>query len=139
MRDGELYLTGRRDDRLILHGDTLNPHDIEWIAEALTEGAEGCRAAAFSVASDGRGEQAILVVETLERDPSRLDAIEIELRERVSKRLGLQLAHLAFVRRGRIPRTTSGKIRRAAARELYVQGALPGVDVPSQAKISRDR
>jgi acyl-CoA synthetase (AMP-forming)/AMP-acid ligase II len=139
LRGGELYITGRRNDRLVLHGDTLNPHDIEWIAEALTAGAAGCRAAAFSVASDGRGEQAILVVETLERDPSRLDAIEIEIRERVSKRLGLQLAHLAFVRRGRIPRTTSGKIRRAAARELYVQGALPGVDAPSQTKIARDR
>jgi acyl-CoA synthetase (AMP-forming)/AMP-acid ligase II len=129
MRDGELYVTGRRDDRLILHGATINPHDIEWIAEELTAGGEGCRAAAFSIACGDRGEQAILVVETRERDPLRLETIEVDIRERVAKRMALQLAHLAFVRRGQLPRTTSGKIRRAAARELYLRGAMISIDV----------
>jgi acyl-coenzyme A synthetase/AMP-(fatty) acid ligase len=45
------------------------------------------------------------------------------------------LADLAFVRRGRLPRTTSGKIRRTATRELYLQGALPGIDVRARAEI----
>lgn len=135
LREGELYVTGRRDDRLILRGDTINPHELEWIAEGVSEGAEGCRAAAFSVAHDDRGEQAILIVETPQRDPSMLQAIDAEIRERVGKRLAIQLADLAFVRRGRLPRTTSGKIRRAAARELYLQGALGGGDVPLHAEI----
>jgi acyl-CoA synthetase (AMP-forming)/AMP-acid ligase II len=135
MRVGELYVTGRRDDRLILRSDSVNPHDLEWIAEALAESGAGCRAAAFSIAYGGRGEQAILVVETLERDPSKLDAIEAEIRERVAKRMAIQLADLTFVRRGRLPRTTSGKIRRAAARELYLHGALSGADVSPHAEI----
>jgi acyl-CoA synthetase (AMP-forming)/AMP-acid ligase II len=135
LREGELYVTGRRDDRLILRGDTINPHELEWIAEGVSEGAEGCRAAAFSVAHDDRGEQAILIVETPQRDPSMLQAIDAEIRERVGKRLAIQLAELAFVRRGRLPRTTSGKIRRAAARELYLQGALGGGAVPLHAEI----
>ncbi|MEL7061398.1 MAG: AMP-binding protein, partial [Acidobacteriota bacterium] len=67
---GELYLTGRSKDVLILRGHNLMPHEIEWQAEAVTGGGGALRSGAFSVTRDARGELAVLVVETQERDVS---------------------------------------------------------------------
>lgn len=122
--DGELYLTGRRDDRIIVRGANFSPHELEWIAESIADGGGAHRCAAFSVAVDSRGEQAVLVVETSETDPMRLDQMGREIRDRAAERLALQLADVVFLRRGRLPRTTSGKIRRQQAREQYERGNL---------------
>src|SRR5262249_40926591 len=122
LHDGELYVTGRLSDRLIVKGANIAPHELEWIAEQASGAGGSCRAAAFSIARGSGGEQAILAVETTERDPGRLAAMERDIRDRVGRSLALQLADLAWVRRGQLPRTTSGKVRRTATRLLYEQG-----------------
>lgn len=118
---GELYVTGRIKEVLSIRGEKFMPDEIESVAEAMPSGR--LRAAAFSIPGHGT-EQAILVVETENHDPAILTALNREIRARIADTLALPLADLVFVRRGQIPRTTSGKIQRAAARDLYQHGRL---------------
>ena len=124
LKNGELYLTGRLKDILILRGNNLMPHEIEWIAEEVVGGGGALRSGAFSVARGADGEEAVLVVETSERDPDQLSQLASEIRGRVGRSLSLTLAEVKFVRRGKIPKTTSGKVQRRQLRALYLEGAL---------------
>lgn len=124
LSDGELYLTGRLKDLLIIRGLNLMPEELERVADAVTGGGGLQRSAAFSVSRGPAGEEAVLVVETLERDPDLLRELERSIRLAIADRVGLPLADLAFVRRGRIPRTSSGKMQRTALRQQYLANAL---------------
>jgi len=121
---GELYLTGRVKDLLIVRGHNLMPHEIEWLAESVTGGGGALRSGAFSVAHGGGGEEAVVVVEVDPRERADLDRIGREIRQRIGRTLSLPLADLVFVRRGKIPKTTSGKVQRRQLRDLYLDGAL---------------
>ncbi|MEM8933066.1 MAG: AMP-binding protein [Acidobacteriota bacterium] len=121
---GELYLTGRTKDLLIVRGTNWMPHEIEWLAENVTGGGGALRSGAFSVPRGGEGEVPIVVVETSERDPDRREAMARDIRLEISKGLGLVLAEVVFVRRGAIPKTTSGKVQRRALRAAYLGGEL---------------
>jgi acyl-coenzyme A synthetase/AMP-(fatty) acid ligase len=61
------------------------------------------------------------------RDVSGLDELAHEIKTRIGRTLGLPLADLVFVRRGQIPKTTSGKIQRAELRRRYLEGKLERV------------
>ena len=124
LHEGELYLTGRLKDILILRGHNLMPHEIEWIAEEVVGGGGALRSGAFSVARGAEGEQAVLVVEAAERDPEKLASLAGEIRGRIGRTLSLTLADVVFVRRGKIPKTTSGKVQRRQLRAMYLEGAL---------------
>ena len=119
---GEVHITGRTKEVLILGGSNLMPQEIEWVAESVlgTGGRE--RAAAFSV--DGaHGERAVLVMETGGAGDTT-GLLKSEVGRSVGRALGIQLADLLLVRRGRIPRTSSGKVRRRSLREQYLRGDL---------------
>jgi acyl-CoA synthetase (AMP-forming)/AMP-acid ligase II len=124
LADGELYLTGRTKDLLIVHGHNIMPDEIERLADGVTGGGGMLRSAAFSVARGAAGEEAVVVVEVDGRDPDRLPEIEREIRIQIGRSMGLPLADLVFVRRGRIPRTTSGKMQRGELRQKYLDGSL---------------
>jgi acyl-CoA synthetase (AMP-forming)/AMP-acid ligase II len=124
LAEGELYLTGRTKDLLIVHGHNIMPDEIERLADGVTGGGGMLRSAAFSVARGAAGEEAVVVVEADGRDPDRLPEIEREIRIQIGRSMGLPLADLVFVRRGRIPRTTSGKMQRGELRQKYLDGSL---------------
>jgi len=124
LAEGELYLTGRTKDLLIVHGHNIMPDEIERLADGVTGGGGMLRSAAFSVARGAAGEEAIVVVEVTGRDPERLPDLEREIRVCIGRSMGLPLADLVFVRRGRIPRTTSGKMQRGELRQKYLDGTL---------------
>jgi acyl-coenzyme A synthetase/AMP-(fatty) acid ligase len=65
-----------------------------------------------------------VVVETDARDAAALGALAREVRLAVARRLDLPLADVAFVRRGQIPKTTSGKVQRGELRRRYLEGSL---------------
>ena len=67
---------------------------------------------------------AVLVVEVDERDPEARAELGKAIRKQVGRSLGLTLADLRFVRRGRLPRTTSGKVRRHELKERFISGEL---------------
>lgn len=121
---GELYLTGRTKDLLIVHGHNIMPDEVERLADAVTGGGGLLRSAAFSVVRGATGEEAVVVVEVEDKDPDRLRELGHRIRSKIGRRLGLPLADLVFVRRGRIPRTTSGKMQRGELRQRYIDGGL---------------
>jgi len=129
LADGELYLTGRLKDLLIIHGHNLMPHELEWAAESVTGGGGAERAGAFSIEHGAEGEQAVLVVETGERDAAACAALAHEIRLRVARALSLPIADIAFVRRGRIPKTTSGKVQRRELKRRYLAGELERIEL----------
>ncbi|MCP4900777.1 MAG: fatty acyl-AMP ligase [bacterium] len=124
LNGGELYLTGRDKDVLIIGGHNIMPDELERVADQVTGGGGLTRTAAFSVARGDAGEQAVLVVETTQRDPDQLKQIEKDIRSKISRAMGLSLADVAFIGRGKIPRTTSGKMRRHEVRARYVDQTL---------------
>lgn len=123
LRAGELYITGRIKDLLILRGHNLMPHELEWCAESASGGGGNTRTGAFSIPGP-EGEEAVLAVEVASREPAALVDFERAIRLEVGDRLGLTLADLVFVRRGRLPKTTSGKVQRRELRRRYLAGEL---------------
>lgn len=120
--DGDLWITGRSKDLLIVNGQNLSPHELEWVAERATGGGGTVRAGAFSVERRGAGEVPVLAVEVAET--AALAALEREIRTRVGHAFAVPLADVVFLRRGALPKTTSGKVQRAELRRRYLAGAL---------------
>jgi acyl-CoA synthetase (AMP-forming)/AMP-acid ligase II len=123
-RNGELYLTGRRKEILILHGQNVMPHDLEWIAEGVSGGGGTLRSAAFSVAHGSEGEHAVLVVEAERADADVLRRLRHDVASAIGRTLQIPLADVVLVRRGTIPKTSSGKVQRGELRERYLRGEL---------------
>ncbi len=124
LADSELYLTGRTKDVLIVHGENLMPDELERLADGVTGGGGLMRSAAFSVAAGTQGEAAVLVVESSVTEGTALKKLEQEIRTKIGRHIGLPLADVVFVKRGRIPRTSSGKMQRSAIRQSYIDGNL---------------
>ncbi len=119
---GELVVTGRLKDLLIVRGRNLHPQDIEWCAQAVDSAMRTGYGAAFAVAGED-GDNAVLVQE-LERAVSEPGPLAQAVRHAVADAFDLPLAAVVFVRSGSLPRTSSGKIRRSACREAYLAGQL---------------
>ncbi|MDX3191332.1 fatty acyl-AMP ligase [Streptomyces sp. MN03-5084-2B] len=112
VHDGELYVTGRLKDLIIVDGRNHHPQDIEATVEAAHPGIR--RVAAFAV-RDGHGEGVAVVAGCTAPDAS----VETAVRRAVSAAHDLPLRGLWLVRPGEVPRTSSGKVSRAAARERW--------------------
>ncbi len=121
---GELFITGRIKDLIIIRGINHYPQDIEHTVQ-LSHPAfrENC-GAAFSVPDD-RGEETLVVVQEIERtERNRIDAAEMKglIREGVTDQHELFARHIALIRPGSLPKTTSGKIQRSLTRRLWLEG-----------------
>lgn len=122
---GELFVTGRLKDLIVIRGRNHYPQDIELTVEeshvALRPG--GC--AAFSVGSD-EGEQLVVVQELERRYVTSADMAEVvaSIRGAVAEHHELEVYAVALIKTGRIPKTSSGKIQRRATRAAYVAGTL---------------
>lgn len=127
MRNSELYLTGRSKEILILHGHNVMPHEIEWVAESVTGSGGVERSGAFSVAKNQEGEVAVLVIESGERDLEKQKQLVQNIKLRIADEMGLPLADVVLVRRGQIPKTTSGKVQRNELRQRYLNNQIEGL------------
>ena len=130
IHDREIYLTGRRKEILILNGVNVMPHEIEWIAEGVSVAGGSERCGAFSVL-DEHGERPVLVMETTLKDQDALQDLHHRVESAVGRALSFPLSELVFVRRGSIPRTSSGKVQRRALRDDYAAQRLDRVEVAS--------
>ena len=124
LHDGELFIAGRHKDLLILRGRNVHPHDLERAVEAAHPRIRPGCSAAFSVDVDGE-ERAVVVAEIDERGGTLDTGAIVEVtREAVGRDHEVELHAVSLVRRGTIPKTSSGKIQRHACREGWLSGAL---------------
>ncbi|MEE8584226.1 MAG: amino acid adenylation domain-containing protein, partial [Acidobacteriota bacterium] len=114
-----LYVTGRLKDLIILRGRNLYPQDIERTVERSHPALQPGAAAAFSV--EAEDEERLVVVQELQRSGRRADQDEVRqaMRQAVAEEYEVQLHDAVLVLPGRVPRTSSGKVRRQACREEY--------------------
>jgi acyl-CoA synthetase (AMP-forming)/AMP-acid ligase II len=121
---GELHVGGRLKDLIIMGGRNLYPQDLEAAASELPGFRPG-RVAAFGVALAERATEALVVVaETTEENADRVAGHVVELRRRLRERFGVIPWDTVLLKRGHLPLTTSGKLRRAKTREDYETNAL---------------
>lgn len=123
---GELFITGRIKDLIIVRGVNHYPQDIEHTAQATASCLRPGFGAAFAVA-DAKGAERVVIVQEVERSHRlRIDADEVAagIREAVAEEHGLFVQDVVLVRPGSIPMTTSGKIRRRQTRTLWLNGEL---------------
>jgi acyl-CoA synthetase (AMP-forming)/AMP-acid ligase II len=128
LHEDELYVTGRIKDLIIVRGRNHYPDDIEATALAVLAGA-ALTAAAFPAGGGVDGERLVLVVEAerelLAGEETARKAVTESVRQEVARAHGLDVHEVLLTRRGRIPRTTSGKLRRGACRDEYLRGEFP--------------
>jgi fatty-acyl-CoA synthase len=124
--DGSLVITGRRKDLLILNGRNIWPQDLEHIAVQQAEVSDRA-AAAFSVSGPGGEEMAAMVVQCRLTDPARRAALIERLQTAILEEIGIRCL-IELVPPHTLPRTSSGKLSRAGAREGFLkrlEGAAP--------------
>ncbi|MBY0585867.1 SDR family NAD(P)-dependent oxidoreductase [bacterium] len=124
--EGQLYVTGRQKDLIIVRGSNHYPQDIEATATQSHDSLKGGRGAAFSV--DGTDqERLVLVHEVTSRDASQFDEILTAITRAIALEHELQVSEIVLVGQHRVPKTSSGKIQRRACREQFLKGELSGV------------
>ena len=121
---GELYLTGREKDLIIRRGVNIHPADLEAAAADLTGVRKG-GVAVFAAADRRNGsERLIVVAETRVTDAGERKRITAAITQLAVERIGMPPDDIVLVPPRSLLKTSSGKIRRATARELYEQRAL---------------
>jgi len=123
--DGDLYLTGRAKDVLILRGRNHSPVEMEHAVDAVDGVRTGCAAAASFMPEGADHEQLIVMVETGKGvSASQYPRIAEEVSRSVLAATGLEPDSVEVLEPGTLPRTSSGKIRRREALERWRAGAL---------------
>jgi fatty-acyl-CoA synthase len=116
--DNHLVITSRSKDVIIIKGRNIWPYDLEVLAQQ-TDGVKFGGVAAFSVSSAENEEQAVLVVETRERDAdARLHIIE-DVSRSIHAHFGINVL-IDLTPRGTLPRTSSGKLSRSQSKQDYL-------------------
>lgn len=143
MKDGELFVTGRLKDIIIISGRNLYPQDIELTVERCHPAIRPACCAAFSI--DNGGEEKLVVAAEIElryqlvngkqpeaqmsARPSRRSSLDAEIvvqavRRAVAEEHDARVHAVVLVRAGRIPKTTSGKVQRHLCRTSFLEGTL---------------
>jgi acyl-CoA synthetase (AMP-forming)/AMP-acid ligase II len=130
---GELFITGRIKDIIIVRGINYYPQDIENTVYDSHPALRRHCGAAFSVLTEDNEEKLVLVqeVERMHRRDLEIDEIIGCIREAVANEHEIALDSIVLIRPGSIPKTTSGKIQRSLAREMWLQNSFKATDVLS--------
>ncbi|GAB3356895.1 fatty acyl-AMP ligase [Lysobacter tyrosinilyticus] len=126
VQDGQLYVSGRLKDLIVVNGRKYAPQDIENECEQSHVALRQASGAAFDV-DDADNRRLVVVFELkrewLRRHPEWDDVIG-SMRASVSAAYGLPVSDVVLIRPGSLPRTSSGKVRRSQCRADYLAGAL---------------
>jgi acyl-CoA synthetase (AMP-forming)/AMP-acid ligase II len=121
MTEDGLFVSGRIKDVIKHRGRSLQPADVEWIADEVSGVRRGCSAAFNASAAD---EDVILVIESRLADADQRRRLADEVRARVRGELGIELHDVCVVPPYAVPKTSSGKVQRYLTRERYEAGDL---------------
>ncbi|HEY3121952.1 MAG TPA: AMP-binding protein [Vicinamibacteria bacterium] len=122
--EGEVYVTGRRKDLIIKGGRNLVPQEIEEVAASVEGIRRGCVVAIGVERGELGTEGLVVVAETRAKGAPEREQLARAVTERVAAAVGVPPDAVELVAPGVVPKTSSGKIRRAETRELYRRGAL---------------
>ena len=117
--DGEVYVTGRIKDLIILNGRNVHPQAVEWEV-ATVEGVRKGNVVAFSRPS-ASSEELVVVLET---KLTEHEALKEAVSAQVRKELGFAVADVVCLEPGTLPKTSSGKLQRRKTRQQYLAGSL---------------
>ena len=118
LADGELTITGRKKDLIIIHGRNIWPQDLEHVAETQAEVRAG-DSVAFSAPNSEDEELCVLLVQCRERDPG----VRNNLVRRLTALLRMEMSldcYVELVPTRSLPKTSSGKLSRAKARLDFI-------------------
>jgi 1-acyl-sn-glycerol-3-phosphate acyltransferase len=119
---GEVYITGRVKDIIIRAGRNLYPHELEGAVGEVAGVRKGC-VAVFGSPDPATGtERLVVMAETRERGEEDLEKLRQEIQDVTIDLLGTPADVVALVAPHSVPKTSSGKIRRSSAREIYESG-----------------
>lgn len=124
--DGELFVTGRLKDLIILRGVNHYPQDIEITVDQAHEHLKPGAGAAFTVGEEG-DERLVVVQETNRRRGLDFDAIIGAIRKQIATQHDLPVHSIVLLKTGSIPKTSSGKIQRHACQAGYQAGTLAAI------------
>lgn len=124
LRGGELFVTGRLKDVLIIRGRNHYAQDIEATVQAVHPALRPSCGAAFETGPDG--EARLVIVQEMERRCREVNVADLigDIRQTVAERHELQVHDVQLLEPGSLPRTSSGKIQRHACRTGYERGTL---------------
>jgi acyl-CoA synthetase (AMP-forming)/AMP-acid ligase II/acyl carrier protein len=127
---GELYITGRIKDLIIINGSNYYPQDIELTAETKHPLLRKNSIAAFAIDKDHK-EQLVLVVELNKKMVADFDAEELgsTINAGLLKQNFLTAYEILFIASGILPKTTSGKLQRQACKKMYLQNEFKTVGI----------
>jgi fatty-acyl-CoA synthase len=128
--DGQIVITGRAKDLIIVNGRNIWPQDLEWTAEADIAGLRSGDVAVFSIEGEV-DEEIIALVQCAIRDQADRDALVAEIANVYRGRHGIE-AKIVLVPRHSLPQTSSGKLSRSRARTMYLAGAFAPADAASE-------
>ena len=127
MSNGYLYVVGRAKDMIIINGKNHWPQDIEWAVEQLP-GFKAGDIAAFAITTPGGEETPAVLVQCRTSDTEERGRLRDAIRERVRAITGINCV-IELVPPRSLPRTSSGKLSRAKARNLYLSGEIQTYDI----------
>ncbi|MBI5032797.1 MAG: amino acid adenylation domain-containing protein [Chloroflexi bacterium] len=123
MRDGELFVTGRNKDLIIIRGRNHYPHDLELTVEQSHPALRPGCGAAFSIEVNG-AEELVVVNEVDTRQEFDVDIVVDAVRQAVAEAHDVQVYAVVLIEPRSLPKTSSGKIQRHACRAEYLDGML---------------
>ncbi|GAA3793345.1 fatty acyl-AMP ligase [Streptomyces chiangmaiensis] len=125
LHEGELYITGRSKELIIVRGRNLYPQDLEAATREAHPALEHGVGAAFSVPVP---EEEVVVVRECRVHPGAPDElarVAASVRDRLTRDVGVPAQNVVLVPPGAVARTTSGKIQRRLLRRRFLGGELP--------------
>jgi acyl-CoA synthetase (AMP-forming)/AMP-acid ligase II len=129
LTDGELFVTGRLKDLIIIGGHNHYPQDIERTVAESHPVLDSADCAAFSVDLDGE-EELVVVAAISARQVDLVGEVQRAIRTAVAERHDLRIRDVVLITTSRLPRTASGKIRRHACRSRYLSQTLDTAECP---------
>ena len=128
LRDGELFVTGRLKDLIIIRGRNYYPQDLELTVDNAHEAIRAGNTAAFAV--EVAGEERLVVTPEIERTSLRklnVEEVTKAIKSAIAQHHELQTHAIVLLKTGSIPKTSSGKIQRHACKAGYLHGSLNSV------------
>jgi acyl-CoA synthetase (AMP-forming)/AMP-acid ligase II len=124
LKDGELFITGRIKDLIIVRGTNHYPQDLEWSVQHLNPVFRPDYGAAFSI--EDNGEEQLVIVQEVERRSGEIDAEKLlgDIRQEIAEQHEIMTYAIVLAKPGTVLKTASGKIQRRACRQNFLDGTI---------------